>query len=349
MAEADSSLVTEAHRLTADLVGPKRWVYWADLLATGVATYAGLALSVLASGPLQAAGAVVLVLALYRGISFIHELTHLRPSDVPGFRLAWHVVIGVPFLVPSLLYEGVHNLHHAKQRYGTAADPEYAPLSYKPPLYLAAFLAIALLAPVGAFLRFAVLAPLSWLVPPLRRLVVARYSALTVNTGFRRDDLARSAAMPWLAQEIACCLWGWALVVIAVTSPLGAGFVVTGFAAMSLVGFINQLRTLVAHAWTNDGGAMTFAAQFHDSINVPPPAWLPALWAPVGLRYHALHHLLPRIPYHALGEAHRRLARELPPGLGYDRVAQPGLTAAVRALLQRSRVATSSRYSSNRA
>jgi fatty acid desaturase len=32
----------------------------------------------------------------------------------------------------------------------------------------------------------------------------------------------------------------------------------------------------------------------------------------VGLRYHALHHLFPSLPYHSLGIAHRRLMAQLP-------------------------------------
>jgi fatty acid desaturase len=32
----------------------------------------------------------------------------------------------------------------------------------------------------------------------------------------------------------------------------------------------------------------------------------------VGLRYHALHHLFPSLPYHNLGRAHQRLMAELP-------------------------------------
>jgi fatty acid desaturase len=48
------------------------------------------------------------------------------------------------------------------------------------------------------------------------------------------------------------------------------------------------------------------------SMRPKPPAMLPMLWAPVGLRYHALHHLLPNLPYHSLGRAHRRLLAQLP-------------------------------------
>ena len=55
----------------------------------------------------------------------------------------------------------------------------------------------------------------------------------------------------------------------------------------------------------------------------PPPGLWAGLWAPVGLRYHALHHLLPSMPYHSLGEAHRRLKQALPAdsqyhGANYD-------------------------------
>ena len=32
------------------------------------------------------------------------------------------------------------------------------------------------------------------------------------------------------------------------------------------------------------------------SVNYPQRAWLSELWAPVGLRYHALHHLQPGLP-----------------------------------------------------
>jgi fatty acid desaturase len=55
---------------------------------------------------------------------------------------------------------------------------------------------------------------------------------------------------------------------------------------------------------------MEFYEQYLDSINVPGN-FLTGLWAPVGLRYHATHHLFMSLPYHNLGEAQRRLANGL--------------------------------------
>jgi fatty acid desaturase len=48
------------------------------------------------------------------------------------------------------------------------------------------------------------------------------------------------------------------------------------------------------------------------SVNYPERPLTGSLWAPVGMRYHALHHIFPTMPYHALATAHRRLMRDLP-------------------------------------
>jgi fatty acid desaturase len=329
-------LVAEAQRLTSDLTRPNAWIYWTDLLLTAVALYSGLALAVLAHGAPAWAGGALCGLALYRGVSFIHELTHLRSDQIPGFRAGWNILIGVPFLAPSLLYEGVHNLHHLRQVYGTPEDPEYLPLSRRRPIVLAGFLATAALAPLGGFLRFAVLTPLSLLFPTLRGAVIDRFSAMSINPAFRRQDLAAARRPAWRAQEIGAWLWSWALVGLAAWGGLPARAVLTGGAIMAVAAVINQLRTLVAHSWTSDGKPMSVADQFLDSINVPPPGFAPLLWAPVGLRYHALHHLLPGVPYHGLAEAHRRLVAALPATSAYHQAQHGGLSAPLRALIGRS-------------
>jgi fatty acid desaturase len=195
-----------------------------------------------------------------------------------------------------------------------------------------------LLAPVGTLLRFAVLAPLGFLVPPVRRFAIAKASAMQINPGFAREDFERTVRAPWLAQEIGCWLWSWTLIGLTAAGvvPLRAVLIAAG--VFSLMTFLNQLRTAVAHAWENDGGRMSFEAQFLDTVNVPPPALLPVLWAPVGLRYHALHHLLPRVPYHNLGLAHRRLVAQGP--ALYRQVERRELVPALAELVGKARRST---------
>jgi fatty acid desaturase len=122
------------------------------------------------------------------------------------------------------------------------------------------------------------------------------------------------------------------VIIMAATGTIAVRDLAIVLAIASGVMFLNQVRTLVAHLWENDGEAMTVTQQYLDSVNVPPPGLLPALWAPVGLRFHALHHLLPGVPYHNLGEAHRRISRELDADSPYFQANYRGLPKLVASL-----------------
>src|SRR3546814_16613178 len=114
---------------------------------------------------------------------------------------------------------------------------------------------------------------------------------MIINPLFRRKPPEVEFGRQWGLQEggawagssllVAAGVFGWV--------PLRALIIFGAIAAATLV--LNQIRTLVAHLWENDGEVLTVTGQFLDSVNVPPPGLLPELWAPVGLRYHALHHL----------------------------------------------------------
>lgn len=333
-APEDMAMIRLAAQLARDLAAPSAAIYWTDFLLSALIGYAALAGAILAPGlivPLLCA--LVAILGLYRAGSFIHELTHVKHSQLPGFRFGWNALIGVPLLVPSFLYEGVHNLHHARTRYGTHKDPEYLPLALMKPYSVPLFVLVAALGPIALLVRFAVLAPLSAVIPPLRRLVVERYSGLVINPDFRRRAPEGDLRRQWLVQETAASLWSIALLALVATGAVPLRAFLIFLAVLSGTVVLNQIRTLVAHLWENDDAEMNVTAQYLDSVNVPPPGLLPELWAPVGLRYHALHHLLPSVPYHALPEAHRRLAAELPQVSRYHDANYRGLFGLVARLV----------------
>lgn len=320
----DKEMLRAAVELTRDISAALPEIYWPDMLVSAAVGYGALAGAILLDNPWAAgASGVLAALALYRALLFIHELTHIHKDALPGFRFAWNLLVGIPLLTPSFMYEGVHTLHHARTRYGTAEDPEYLPLALMKPWSLPVFALTAILLPFALLVRSALLVPLGAVFPPLRRLVWERFSALAINPRFRRRPPEGDFARMVFWQELGASLWAVALV--ASTFALGWRPLLIALGVISLTAFLNQVRTLVAHLWENDGDPMTVTAQYLDSVNVPPPAPLTPLWAPVGLRYHALHHLLPSMPYHSLGEAHRRLSRHLGADTTYAQAGHAGL------------------------
>ena len=150
----DRDLLIVAAALAREFGKPSPRIYWTDLLCTAILAYGALtALLLLPIGFATVPAYCVAVLAFYRGLSFIHELTHLRPNTVRGFSAAWNVLFGIPLLVPSFMYEGVHTVHHARTTYGTRNDPEYLPFSAMPRRASLRFLVVSALIPLGLLLR----------------------------------------------------------------------------------------------------------------------------------------------------------------------------------------------------
>src|SRR5438128_2726112 len=146
--------IIAAHRIVEDLITPNPWCYWRELVLTGSAAWFAILVAILAdSWIVTGVAGLFAVLLWYRAAAMIHELTHQqRYDELPGFHLAWNFLIGVPWLLPSVMYEGVHNGHHKKSTYGTSADPEYLSLAGRPG-EIARYLAFSFVAFPGLLVR----------------------------------------------------------------------------------------------------------------------------------------------------------------------------------------------------
>jgi fatty acid desaturase len=108
------------------------------------------------------------------------------------------------------------------------------------------------------------------------------------------------------------------------------------YAVLAVVSFVNTARVLGAHEYESDGTPRDRDGQLLDSIDTPGGPWT-ELWAPVGLRYHALHHYFPGIPYHNLGTAYRRIVGTVPTDSPYHSVTSASLRQSLKALYTKAR------------
>jgi fatty acid desaturase len=325
----------ELQALVADLAPQRAAIYWTDLLLTSSLAYALFWL--LARQPLASwRGALCLSLcccAVYRMTLFTHELAHIPQREFRLFRAVWHLVCGVPLLVPSFLYE-MHGAHHDRRSYACPADGEYRAFARAPRVEALASVVAAIFAVPALVLRFLLLAPLGWVYPRLRRLLLAKMSALVIDLGYERP-LPEALPARWALQEAACFAWCLALLLLTLSGQLSGDVLLRGYLVMTGAVTLNALRVLCAHRYRGSGAPMSFVEQVLDSNNFPEG--LAGMWAPLGLRYHAVHHLYPGLPYHALGEAYRRLMQALPRESAFRQTYRQSFFAGLDDVLGRNR------------
>jgi hypothetical protein len=161
-------------------------------------------------------------------------------------------------------------------------------------------------------------------------------SLYVMNETYRREyDAGAVGASRWL-QELAASAWAWLVAGLVLAGHLSPMVLAKVYLVVLLWVTVNQVRTLAAHRYANDPDrAGSYLDQLLDTNTFPNGKWLPELWAPLGLRYHALHHLLPMLPYHAMRDAHGRLMALLPPDSPYHETVRSGLWSVVTGLLRR--------------
>jgi fatty acid desaturase len=190
---------------------------------------------------------------------------------------------------------------------------------------------------------------LTWFDGPIRRWVYARASSMVMDPSYVRPLPTKSMLRVWRVQEFFVFLFCLTVAVFLVrglvldppddwyrrpvlNAVLPIGFLVQAYATGFFIALVNNVRTLGAHRFINDGRELTFIEQLLDSVNYPKFSIIAEMWGPVGLRYHALHHLFPSLPYHNLGRAHKRLMADLPPDSPYRQTNSDSLRQSLRRL-----------------
>jgi fatty acid desaturase len=314
-------------------VSPAR--YWVDFLVSLAAAY--LSAMLYLSSPLaswqQLVAFPIAAFWLYRLGSLIHEVCHLGGHELPAFKFAWNALAGVMLLTPSPFFTRHHRDHHSQRFYGTPEDPEYVAnlLEGGNPRSMIGYLVYSLAFPVLVFLRF-LLAPLTFLHPRLREWTLRKASALTFNRRYERR-LTAADRRAILAVEIPCFLRA-ALIPSLVLLGLNDWTRIPLLYALAVATVIlNQLRQLADHHFEGDGSPVALEDHIVDSCNFTRNDPLTLLFFPFSIRYHALHHLFPSMPYHNLRRAHEHLVATLPAGSPYRRLDRPGWWSVAKVTL----------------
>lgn len=322
----------EVNEVVRDLLRPVARIYWSDLAVSSLLGWTSFVLFLDSKTLLgHACFFVTAVICLYRALFFIHEISHHSSKELPGFSIAWNLLVGIPIMAPSFLYDVIHLDHHRRHKYGTIQDPEYLPLGKGARLDIVIFLFKTLLFPIALAVRALVLVPIGLLISPFHKWIESNLSALVINESYKRRELSEFERSRMKVIEVVTLAF-WIGVISLYTSHVLPAHVFLGwYLLVFAIGFVNQVRTLVAHRYNNEGAEMEYEQQLLDSINIEGGVFT-ELWAPIGARYHALHHYIPKLPYHSLPEAHRRMKAKFFDNSLYIEVNEPSFASAFKKL-----------------
>lgn len=264
---------------------------------------------------------------LYRGHAFVHEISHLYYS-VPFARHLYNHLLGYINHIPAYTMK-THKFHHSIMSFGKIDDPEYEAWTMKSKLMLFRPLVFALFFPIAITIRFGIWPLINYFLPKARQMkTFQKASSVVMNIKYKRpykeDDFNEV-----LREDLWCSFYFILSLSLVVYFGLFQAVAFKWYIIMVCVQILNTYRALVAHRYQIHKSEHTDRQlqQLEDSVTIEGN-WLTELWAPVGLRYHSTHHLLPNLPYYSLRKAHYRLKKDLPKDHPYHQTIEKSFIAA---------------------
>lgn len=312
-------------------------IFYSDLIFSATLGWVAFVLAVFLLTPQSLVFWICLTvaaLAHYRALSFIHEVTHHK-EKMPHFQKVYNFSVGFWYGTPAYTHFP-HGDHHNPSTFGSIHDPEYVELSEKSRLTILRPFIFCLVAPLVITTRFCVLPLFSFLfTEKFKQNLFQKFSTFAMQGNYQRDLKANEYQLSQ-KEDLWCAIFF--LIRLAVSFSILPYFFAFQLLMLGFMSFLNSYRAIVAHRYQvsrhrtdSDTNIESYREQALDSVTVEG-GLLTELWAPVGLRYHSLHHLFPTLPYYALGKAHLRLKRSLAANHFYYQTIEPSFSSALRKL-----------------
>lgn len=269
----------------------------------------------------------------YRGLSFIHEISHLCKS-YPKIQSLYNFLFGYPNKVPAYSMK-THRYHHSVSTFGELEDPEYEKWTEKPKYFLARPLILSFFYPLFLALRFSVWPIANTLLPKkIKMKTYKNASSFVMNLKYIRP-YNKSEFNEVIKEDLMCLLYSIVFILVTIGFDVLLQAFIYWYMIIVGISLLNTYRALVAHRYTahrmhEDDMQIK---QLKDSVTIEG-GFFTEIWAPVGLRYHSTHHMLPQLPYYSLAKAHKRLKKILPKDHPYHQTIEKSFLSAFTRLVK---------------
>ena len=242
-------------------------IYWADFLISMLAFVVCFAIG----NPISY---IIASIFLYRLGAFTHEICHqYKNPKIRTFKKVWTWTVGFMMMQSPIRFMKPHLAHHTTGIFATENDPQYPLIRSDWKLAIAVFILLPIILPI--------------------------YNLLVCAGMPDKLLYGKIEFTPEEMNEIRCIEVAYVLMlqlVLLFFTPVVVKFYFVAVGAW----FLSVLRIPLEHSLRSYKKTSTIEDQRLDSFTHTNPVYV--IVQPVGLRYHTLHHMHPRIPYHNLAK-----------------------------------------------